>query len=92
MGPVFFLYKAKDDASIIKLANNTKYGQNAYLFSAQKGEDIIDQINCSTVFRNEIYQQNVYCPFGGFGKSGYGREGWQEGIRQFCNIKVHYVN
>ena len=91
-GPVYQLFKAKDDQHAITLANTGTYGLGGSVFSAKRGEEVLDQIRCGLGFVNIIPTSDVSFPSGGVGRSGYGREGGNEGIRQFANIKTHFVN
>jgi acyl-CoA reductase-like NAD-dependent aldehyde dehydrogenase len=73
MGPVFILYKAKDDKEAIKLANNTKYGNTSYIFSSKRGDEISEQLHCGSIFINQLGNINSNAPRGGIKSSGYGR-------------------
>ena len=43
-------------------------------------------------FINTLTKSDYMYPSGGVGRSGYGRECGSEGLKQFANIKTHYVN
>jgi len=53
---------------------------------------LIDSFNFGVVYLNGTSFENSSIPYGGVGKSGYGRLGWYEGVRQFANIKTNYIN
>lgn len=91
-GPVYQLFRAEDEAHAIRLANSGSYGLGGSVFSATRGEEVIDQIRCGLGFVNEIPKSEPTFPSGGVARSGFGRECGTEGYRQFANIKAHYVN
>ena len=91
-GPVYQLFKANDDQHAIKLANSGTYGLAASVYSASRGEEVLDQIRSGMGFVNTVPFSDISFPTGGVYRSGYGRECGVDGFRQFANIKTHYVN
>ncbi|CAN5374001.1 NAD-dependent succinate-semialdehyde dehydrogenase [soil metagenome] len=90
-GPVITFIDAKDEAEAIQIANDTKYGLSAAIFTKdqQRGEKIAaDEIHAGTVFVNDLVRSDPRLPFGGVKNSGFGRELSAEGIREFVNIKT----
>jgi acyl-CoA reductase-like NAD-dependent aldehyde dehydrogenase len=53
-GPVYKLYRADNEEHAIKLANGGTYGLGGSVFSASRGEEVLDQIRCGIGFVNEI--------------------------------------
>lgn len=72
-GPVWTLYRAKDEKDAIRLANMGQYGLGGEVFSKSHGEEVIDKIRCGMGFVNEFVKSDYSFPSGGVGKSGYGR-------------------
>jgi succinate-semialdehyde dehydrogenase/glutarate-semialdehyde dehydrogenase len=91
-GPVFQLFRVENDEHAIKLANSGSYGLGGSVFSASRGEAVIDRIRCGLGFVNDVPKSEPPFPSGGVAKSGFGRESGVEGYRQFANIKTHWVN
>ena len=72
-GPVFQLFRADSEAHAIKLANSGTYGLGGSVFSASRGEEVLDQIRCGIGFVNEIPKSETPFPSGGVARSGFGR-------------------
>lgn len=72
-GPIYTLYRAKDEKDAIRLANMGYYGLGGEVFSKNHGEEVIDKIRCGMGFVNEVVKSDYSFPSGGIGKSGYGR-------------------
>lgn len=90
-GPVIALIRAKDEAEAIELANDTKYGLAAAVFTQdlERGEKIArEKIRAGSCAVNTYVKSDPRLPFGGIKKSGYGRELAAEGIQAFVNVKT----
>jgi len=90
-GPVMCIFRVKDDADAIRLANSTAYGLGSTVFSkdAKRARRIADQLRAGSTIINDFglaYMANDL-PFGGVGGSGFGRLNGREGLRAMCNIK-----
>ena len=93
-GPVAALIKAKDENEAIELANQSKFGLGAALFTndIKKGEMIAkEKLNAGCCFVNDFVKSDPRLPFGGINESGYGRELSPFGIKEFVNIKSVYI-
>ena len=93
-GPVAALVTADDADHAVALANDTRFGLGASVWTAdrQRGEAVARQIRAGAVFVNEMTQSHPNLPFGGVGASGYGRELGREGIRAFVSAKAVWVD
>ncbi len=90
-GPVAAVTEVPDnDAEIVKLANQSRFGLGASIWTGdtQRGERLAAQLDCGSVFINQIVQSDPRLPFGGVKLSGYGRELGEVGLREFTNIKT----
>lgn len=90
-GPVIALICAKDEAHAIDLANDTKYGLAAAVFTQdlERGEKIArEKIRAGSCAVNTYVKSDPRLPFGGIKQSGYGRELAAEGIQAFMNVKT----
>lgn len=87
-GPVAPVIIVKNEVEAIKIANSSKFGLGAGVWTTQqRGERIARQINAGIVFVNDIVKSDPHMPFGGIKKSGIGRELGTYGIKEFTNIK-----
>jgi succinate-semialdehyde dehydrogenase / glutarate-semialdehyde dehydrogenase len=89
-GPVAMVFKAKDEAEAVELANDTPYGLGSYVFTddPEQAARVADQIDAGMVFVNGVGAEGVEMPFGGVKRSGFGRELGRFGIEEFVNKKL----
>ncbi|AHI26259.1 NAD-dependent succinate-semialdehyde dehydrogenase [Komagataeibacter swingsii] len=89
-GPVTQLYRAKDDADAIRIANDSPYGLGGAVFTrdTQRGVKVAEQIYTGMVYVNHPTMVKADLPFGGVARSGYGRELIGLGIKEFVNHKL----
>ena len=80
VGPVLSVMKFSSDEEALRIANGTEYGLVAGVFTR-------DRRTAAEGARNEWFAGGVETPFGGFGKSGYGREKGREALYQ-CRLKI----
>jgi succinate-semialdehyde dehydrogenase/glutarate-semialdehyde dehydrogenase len=92
-GPVAAVAKAADAEEAIRLANNSRYGLGASVWTAglEKAEDLASRIEAGSVFVNSFVRSDPRLPFGGIKLSGYGRELSSLGLREFVNVKTVWV-
>ncbi len=88
-GPVLSVLKFSDDAQAIEIANSTDYGLVGGVFTADldRATKAASQLRAGQVFVNEWYAGGVETPFGGYGKSGYGREKGREALWNYVQTK-----
>jgi succinate-semialdehyde dehydrogenase/glutarate-semialdehyde dehydrogenase len=91
-GPVASVIRARDDDHAVALANDTEYGLAASVWSrSERGLAVGRRIRSGALFVNAMVASDPRLPFGGIGRSGYGRELSAEGTREFTNVRTVYV-
>ena len=88
-GPVLSIIPFSSDAQAIEMANATEYGLVGGVFTRniERAMQAARQIRAGQVFVNEWYAGGVETPFGGYGKSGYGREKGREALWNYVQTK-----
>ncbi|WP_394281399.1 NAD-dependent succinate-semialdehyde dehydrogenase [Corynebacterium sp.] len=93
-GPVAIVYKAKDVEEAIEIANDSDYGLSGSVWTTdlEKGREVARQLDVGMAFVNEASVTAAGLPFGGVGRSGYGRELERWGVGEFVNEKLYRVS
>ena len=88
-GPVLSVLKFRDDDEAIRIANGTPYGLVGGVFTRDldRATTAARELRAGQVFVNEWYAGGVETPFGGYGKSGYGREKGREALWNYVQTK-----
>ncbi|GAB3593078.1 NAD-dependent succinate-semialdehyde dehydrogenase [Acetobacter peroxydans] len=89
-GPVTLLFRAKDEADAIAIANDSPYGLGGSVFTKDeaRGVRVAEQIETGMVYINHPTMVKADLPFGGVLRSGFGRELIGLGIKEFVNHKL----
>lgn len=76
-GPVVVVQPFDTEADAIAMANDTRYGLNAMVFTENlsRAHRAAAQLRAGTVWVNCFFIRDLRAPFGGVGDSGVGREG-----------------
>src|SRR5215213_855425 len=84
-GPVVVLMSFRTPAEAVELANNTRYGLAASLWTENinLALDVAPQLQAGTVWINCTNVFDAASGFGGYRESGFGREGGREGLREY---------
>jgi len=88
-GPVLAVQVAEDPEHALALANGTRYGLMAGIYTADIGRalKLARDIDSGQVTINEYWGGGTAVPFGGVGHSGFGREKGLVGLQAFCRVK-----
>lgn len=88
-GPVAPVFRFRDEAEAIAMANDTEYGLAAYLYTRDNARiwRVGEALEYGMVGLNTGLISNEVAPFGGVKQSGLGREGSRYGIDEYLEIK-----
>ena len=89
-GPVAIVYKADGVDEAVRIANEeSEYGLSSSVWSSDvdKAHEVAARLKDGMTFVNEHAVTAAGLPFGGVGRSGYGRELAQWGVGEFVNEK-----
>jgi succinate-semialdehyde dehydrogenase / glutarate-semialdehyde dehydrogenase len=89
-GPVAQLYRVSSEDEAVDLANATPFGLGSYLMTTDKeqADRVADKIEAGMVYVNLVGADSPELPFGGFKRSGFGRELGRYGADEFVNKKL----
>ena len=88
-GPVVSLIPFNSEEEVIEMANSTKYGLSASIFTENisKGHRVAANIDAGVVWINTWLLRDLRIPFGGMKQSGVGREGGFKSLHFFTEPK-----
>ena len=90
-GPVVSLIPFDTEEEVIEMANSTKYGLSASIFTENisKGHRVAAAIDSGVVWINTWLLRDLRIPFGGMKQSGVGREGGFKSLEFFTEPKKY---
>jgi len=89
-GPVLSVLTFRTEDEAVAKANDTAYGLSAGVWT-EKGSRILwmaERLRSGVVWANTFNQFDPTAPFGGFGDSGFGREGGIQGLRHYVRVEA----
>ena len=88
-GPLAPLFRFKDEAEVIAMANDTEFGLASYFYACDLSRvfRVAEALEYGMVGINTGLISNEVAPFGGIKASGLGREGSKYGIEDYLEIK-----
>jgi succinate-semialdehyde dehydrogenase / glutarate-semialdehyde dehydrogenase len=91
-GPVAAIQTFNTEDEAIQRANNTEYGLVAYLYTKDmsRGLRVSEKLDFGMIGLNRGLVSDPAAPFGGTKQSGLGREGAQDGMKEF--LETQYVS
>lgn len=88
-GPIATIFTFKDEAEVIRAANDTIYGLAAYFYSGDYARSwrVTEGLEYGIIGHNTGLISTEVAPFGGVKQSGFGREGSKYGIEDYITTK-----
>lgn len=92
-GPVLSMLRFKDEEEAVALANDSRYGLAAGLWTRdiQRAFRMTKKLRVGTVWVNAYRTLNFAMPFGGVKASGFGRENGSEGLHEYLRDKAVWI-
>jgi acyl-CoA reductase-like NAD-dependent aldehyde dehydrogenase len=88
-GPVVSVMKFSDETEAVRIANDSRYGLNAFVQTNDLGRAhrVARQLEAGSVWINTFSDISPEGPYGGYKQSGFGRTGGLEGLNEFLQVK-----
>jgi acyl-CoA reductase-like NAD-dependent aldehyde dehydrogenase len=92
-GPVVSVLKFKDDEEAIAIANDVEFGLAAGVWTRDlhRALSCVEKLSVGTVWVNNYRSTSFTTPFGGYKRSGLGREGGVEAIKEYLQTKSVWI-
>lgn len=92
-GPVLSVMPFDDEAQALRIANDTVFGLAAGIWTKDlhRAFYMSDRLKAGTVWVNNYRATSFTTPFGGYKRSGVGREGGVEAIQEYLQTKSVWI-
>lgn len=92
-GPVLAIIPFADETEAVAIGNDVAYGLAAGIWTSDMGRSLrmADRLRAGTIWVNSYRALSYTTPFGGFKRSGLGRENGIEAIKQYCDVKSVWI-
>ena len=89
-GPVLPIVSFDSDDEAIAFANDSQYGLGGYIYTQNKERalSVSRHLQTGNISINATSYVIPQDPFGGYKKSGLGREHGKQGLRELCSLKL----
>jgi betaine-aldehyde dehydrogenase len=93
-GPVVTVERFRTEDEAVELANDTRYGLAGGVWTSDAGraQRVANRLRHGTVWINDFHPYVPQAEWGGFGRSGIGRELGPTGLREYQEAKHIYQN
>ena len=88
-GPVLTIFRFHTDEEAVYLANDNPYGLVAGVWTSRldRAHKVAAGIQAGQIYVNDFFSGSVATPFGGYKKSGFGRERGVEAVYHYTHVK-----
>lgn len=89
-GPVIPIIEFDAIEQAINIANDTQYGLGGYVYTTdrEKFDRVVKELKTGMIAWNNLYYLRPCNPFGGYKKSGLGKNNSEIGLQELCNMKI----
>ncbi|GAA5234993.1 aldehyde dehydrogenase [Verticiella sediminum] len=93
-GPVLTVIPFETEEEAVEIANDTPYGLAAGVWTQNMARAIrmVERIRAGTVWVNTYRANSFMSPFGGYKRSGLGRENGIASMREFMELKTVFIS
>ena len=93
-GPVLAVIPFKDEEEAIAIGNDVVYGLAAGVWTKnmRRALKMAEKLQAGTVWINTYRAVSYLSPFGGYKRSGLGRESGQEMIKEYLQVKSVWIS
>jgi len=93
-GPVLSIIPFEDEDEAVRIANGTVYGLAAGVWTSSIRRALVmsERLEAGTVWVNTYRAVSYMSPFGGYKRSGIGRESGMEAIREYLQTKSVWID
>ena len=93
-GPVVVVLPFRDDDEAVRIANGTEFGLAAGIWTNDlaRAVRVSRQLQAGTVWINTYRSTSYLMPFGGYKRSGVGRENGADSIKDYLQQKSVHIN
>jgi acyl-CoA reductase-like NAD-dependent aldehyde dehydrogenase len=94
-GPVLSVIPFEDDADALAIANDTRYGLSAAVWTSNlaRAHTMSAALKAGTVWVNNFDTSDITAPFGGYKESGFGgKDKSLHALDKYTNLKTTWIN
>ncbi len=93
-GPVLSVIDFEDEEDALRIANDTRYGLGSGIWTSdlKRAHRVAARIQAGSVWINTYRMTSQLSPFGGYKRSGIGREGGAEMLKSYTQTKSIWLD